>query len=641
MAARLVSVAGPVEGAVWPLGESEISIGRLSSSQVRINHPSVSRRHCRITPEAGRYKLKDLDSSNGVFLNGVPVSERLLEHGDQIRIGGAVLLFLVDEGEAPQATPSVAFDEGERTTRFPVEIASERARYLEHATLGEQLPAGARVARDLNVLLHMSTELNAARDLDTLQSRLLDLLFEAVPADRAAVLLVGDAPDEFASVFGRERGRASPDPILVSRTIVRRVLDDRVALLGADDAGSELFSQVESLRFARATSVLAAPLLRFERPLGVLYLDQSGPATPFDRDHLELVTAAAAIAAMAVENVRQVAWLEGEARRLRSDLAIQHTMVGENPKMCELFQRIGRVAPTDATVLIAGESGTGKELIARAIHQNSPRAARPFMGINCAALTESLLESELFGYEKGAFTGATAQRKGKLEVADGGTVFLDEIGELAPTLQAKLLRVLQEREFERVGGTRPIKVDIRLVAATNRDLEDAVKTGGFRRDLYYRLNVVSLTAPPLRARREDIPLLASYFAAKYAEKCNRHVTGISAEARACLLAYDWPGNVRELENAVERAVVLGSSNLILAEDLPETVLEAEAISTADPASYHARVRETKRRLIREAVERAGGNYTEAAKLLGVQATYLHRLMRNLGVEKPPGARGER
>ena len=221
-------------------------------------------------------------------------------------------------------------------------------------------------------------------------------------------------------------------------------------------------------------------------------------------------------------------------------------------------------------MLIGGESGTGKELVARAIHRNSPRANKPFVAINCAAIPEGLLESELFGHEKGAFTGASAQKKGRLEMADGGVVFLDEIGELAPALQVKLLRVLQEREFERVGGSRPISVDIRLIAATNKDLEAAVKARTFREDLYYRLNVVSLECPPLRDRREDIPVLAEYFVAKFAAKCKVKAKRISPEAMAGLVNYDWPGNVRELENAIERALVLGVSEMIEPEDLPES-----------------------------------------------------------------------
>jgi len=273
-------------------------------------------------------------------------------------------------------------------------------------------------------------------------------------------------------------------------------------------------------------------------------------------------------------------------------------------------------------------------LAARAIHDNSPRAAKPFVAINCAALPETLLESELFGYEKGAFTGATTQKKGRLEMAEGGTVFLDEIGEIPPTMQPKLLRVLQQRELERLGGTRPIAVNIRLIAATNRNLADAVHDKLFRQDLYYRLNVVALTLPPLRERRDDILQLADYFLKNYGAKASRQIVGFSPEARACLHAYDWPGNVRELENSIERAVVLGSGELIVPEDLPEPLLEKAG--SGKVTRYHDAVAEAKRRLIAKALQENGGNYTHAAKALGVQPTYLHRLIHNLNMKADGG-----
>jgi Nif-specific regulatory protein len=255
------------------------------------------------------------------------------------------------------------------------------------------------------------------------------------------------------------------------------------------------------------------------------------------------------------------------------------------------------------------------------------------VAINCAALTESLLESELFGHERGAFTGAVALKKGKIEVADGGTVFLDEIGELALPLQAKLLRMLQEREFERVGGTRPIKVDIRLLAASNRNLDEDVKANHFRQDLFYRLNVVSIMLPPLRERREDIPLLAAYFVQRYSTVANRPVAGLSPETHALLKNYDWPGNVRELQNALERAVVLGSSDHIRPEDLPEALVERKPGSNFGILRYHEAVNSVKRDVILRAIEQAGGSFTEAAKLLDLHPNYLHRLVRNMELRK--------
>jgi Nif-specific regulatory protein len=299
--------------------------------------------------------------------------------------------------------------------------------------------------------------------------------------------------------------------------------------------------------------------------------------------------------------------------------------------MGHVYTFIAKVAPAEATVLIAGESGTGKELVARAIHANSPRATKPFVAINCATLAETLLESELFGHERGAFTGAIAQKRGKLEEAQGGTVFLDEVGELAPGVQAKLLRVLQHREFERVGGTRAIRADIRVITATNRDLRQEVMRGAFREDLYFRLNVVSMTLPALRDRREDIPQLVSHFIRQQAPRARRRVTGCSEEALTCLRQYDWPGNVRELENAIERAIVLGSTSMILPDDLPEAVIEAAGAGPAARASYYQTLRNLRKQLVVKALEQTRGNYTEAAKLLGLHPSNLHRLVRNLGL----------
>jgi Nif-specific regulatory protein len=419
----------------------------------------------------------------------------------------------------------------------------------------------------------------------------------------------------------------------VSRTVTKRVLQHGESLLTNNLADATDLESADSLITERPRSILCVPLIMLERTLGVIYLDTRDPESVFDKDHLQLVSAISAITAVAIENARHIEWLVSENQRLIADFNVEHNMVGESQAMRDVLQFISKVAPTDSTVLLAGESGTGKELVARAIHQNSKRADKPFMAVNCAALAESLLESELFGHEKGSFTGALALKKGRLEIADGGTVFLDEIGELSLTLQVKLLRVLQERDFERVGGTRTLKVDIRLITATNKNLEDAVAAGTFRQDLYYRLNVVGLEMPALRERQEDIPLLANYFAAKYAEKCNRRITGISAEAQARLLGYDWPGNVRELENAIERAVVLGSTDRILLEDLPESVLESEPAATAPGTKYHEAVAQTKKQIILNAMQQAKGSYTEAAKLLGVHPNYLHRLIRNLNLKE--------
>jgi DNA-binding NtrC family response regulator len=284
--------------------------------------------------------------------------------------------------------------------------------------------------------------------------------------------------------------------------------------------------------------------------------------------------------------------------------------------MQKVFKVISQVAPSRASVLLTGESGTGKELVAAALHQHSPRAKGPFIRLHCAALAENLLESELFGHERGAFTGAVARRDGRFQLADGGTLFLDEIGEISPALQVKLLRFLQEHEFERVGGSQTIKVDVRVVAATNRNLAEEVKAGRFREDLYYRLNVVSIELPALKERPSDIPLLADHFLAQYAQENGKPITGFTDEAMDVLTRYTWPGNVRELENAIERAVVLTSGSLIESDTLPATVVPTQA-APVGPQIPGSSLAELEKYAILKTLEATGGSTSKAADVLGI------------------------
>jgi Nif-specific regulatory protein len=631
MTARLVALAGPLKGITVELAEAEVSVGREPGNPLCINDGSLSRRHCLIRNDAGRFTISDLHSLNGTFVNGLPIKQKPLAQGDQIRIGDSLLVFLTEDDAPPLDSNLVQLDDSQLLTEATVQLRIEDARYLQADPLASP-PQTERAARDLRALLRISAEISSIRRQDMLQRRLLDLIFEVTPAERGAILLTGESPETFAAIFGLDRAAEIRRPVQVSRTVVGHVLREGVAVLSSDATASQAFAQAESVMDADICSLLCVPLAVFDQVIGALYLTTSDRQARFDENDLQLVTAVAGLAAMAFANVRHIEGLEEENRRLQEAIQITHNMVGQSAPMQRVYQFIAKAAPTDSTVLIVGENGTGKEQAARAIHQNSLRAAGPFIAINCAALTDTLLESELFGHEKGAFTGAVAQKKGKLEIADGGTLFLDEIGELAPSLQAKLLRVLQEREFERVGGTRSIKVNLRMIAATNRDLEEAIRTGGFRQDLYYRLNVVRLRMPPLRERREDIRLLANYFAAKHGERCSRKISGISAEAHVCLMNYSWPGNVRELENAIERAAVLGSTEVILLEDLPDDLLEARAPADVATMNYHDAVNELKRRLIVQAVNQAGGSYTEAARRLGVHPNYLHRLIRNMNLK---------
>ena len=334
-----------------------------------------------------------------------------------------------------------------------------------------------------------------------------------------------------------------------------------------------------------------------------------------------------------IERVKRSHQLVRENTELREALQERHRIegvIGESGEMQEVLDLVRRVAPSDATVLLRGESGTGKELIAKAIHYASARKNGPLVKVNCAALPETLLESELFGHEKGAFTGAFAMRKGRFEIADKGTLFLDEIGDLPAHLQAKLLRVLQEKEFERVGSNRPINSDVRIITATHGDLEQLMRDGSFREDLYYRLNVVTIILPPLRERRQDLSALIDYFLRKFAEKNGKTIQGFSREARDALLRYDYPGNVRELENLVERAIVLTRDDVIRLGELPLTIKETRA-STDDQTNLSAVVEGMERRMIVDALSAAGGVQTKAAESLGISERALRYKLRKYGL----------
>ena len=632
MRPRLLVIAGPSKDSTIPLPDGEATLGRDPTNAVAVADASVSRKHCLLRQEEdGRFQIKDLDSRNGTLLNGLAVKEQWLRHGDEIATGDSVFLFLLEDEDQALPASRVEFDDSHPTAETKV-IHPKEVMYLQPDRLLRELPATSQVARNLNALLKISRVVHAIRGLEELQAQLLDLIFEVVPAGRGAILLAEGTGQEFNCLYARTRQAGQPQLVRVSRTIALQVMKENVAILGLDVPSGKL-RDVESLAASEVRSLLCVPLTVFQRSIGCIYLDSTNATNRFHEDHLQLLAAIAGISAVALDNARRLQWLEQENQRLTAEVRQEQSLVGEGARMKEIFQFLTRVAPTESTVLLEGESGTGKELAARALHRNSHRGNKPFVAINCAAIPESLLESDLFGHERGAFTGAAVQKKGRLEVADGGVVFLDEIGELAPALQVKLLRVLQEREFERVGGTHTIKVDIRLIAATNRDLNEAVRTGEFRQDLYYRLAVVRLTMPPLREHREDIPMLTRHFVQKYAKRSKVKPKAVSREAMAALVNYEWPGNVRELENAIERALVMGSSDAVLLEDLPESLLEQESPAEMHEGKYHASLKELKKQLILDAVEQTGGNYVEAAAILGVHPNYLHRLIRNLGIKE--------
>jgi transcriptional regulator with GAF, ATPase, and Fis domain len=613
MQPRLLAIKGSLTGTVRQLIDGQISIGRDDANQLCLADPVVSRKHCTIRKADQQHELIDLDSQNGTFVNGTPIRRKTVDHGDTIRIGSAEFVFLTHEGEH---TP---------TSKIRLSDSSSNTRLTTFRVEDSPLPPAfgievGRMARDLTALFRISNIINSIRDSELLQRELLRLIFEVVPAEDGAVVLLTDLEEENPSICAWSRKTDETSNIEIQREFLHRAIWERAAVFTETASDS-----------TTARNILCLPLVAVERTIGAIYLTSLHPAPPFREDHIHFLDSVSRIAAVTLENILALDSLRSENLRLKQELNQTSNLIGESKQIRQVEEFISRVSQSDSTVLIRGESGTGKEVVARSIHQNSPRKERPFIAINCAAIPETLLESELFGHEKGAYTGAIGMRKGKLEAAEDGTLFLDEIGELAPPMQAKLLRVLQQKEFERVGGTHSVQFKARVLAATNKNLEQAIKSGEFRQDLYYRLNVVSVTIPPLREHREDIPLLALFFAAKYAQKAKRPFKGISREARALLTGYSWPGNVRELENAIEHAIVLGLTEEILPEDLPNGVLEEQSEELAG-ARYHDVLNHSKKDMILNALRDAKGSYPEAARLLGIHPKYLHRLARNLNLK---------
>ena len=615
MGPRVMAISGASRGAVAHLADGQITIGRENSNSVCLADAAVSRKHSIIQRVEDGYEIADLDSHNGTFINGIPVRRKALCHGDKIRVGNSELVFLLDEVEELSGPLRLS----EEPSFFGLKTIRMDDPAL-HAFTGTEV---GRMARDLTALFRISSVINSIRDLGLLARELLRLIFEVVPAENGAIVLLNGADEEPNSIGNWSRNGGDQQRITIQQDLLQRTFWERSAvLMNADSALKE------------KQNVLCLPLIAVEKTLGVIYLTSSGPAAAFREDHVYFLSSVSRIAAVTLENILALNELSSENKQLKEQL-YSSKLVGESRQIRQVEGLIARVAQGDSSVLILGESGTGKELVARSIHQNGPRADKPFVAINCAAIPEALLESELFGHEKGAFTNAVAMKKGKLEAVLDGTLFLDEIGEMAPSLQSKLLRVLQQKEFERLGGNRPIDFAARVVAATNKNLEQAIKSGEFRQDLYYRLNVIAITVPPLREHREDIPLLALYFAAKYAAKSKRPFKGISREARALLMNYSWPGNVRELENAIEHAIVLGLTDEILPEDLPSSMIEEQS-ARLKGTRYYTVLNNAKKDLILGALREADGNYPEAARLLGIHPKYLHRLVRNLNIRSELG-----
>ena len=636
--AKLTVISGPDQGNEFELARGDgdaaanrLRVGRDPSVEIPLTDPAVSREHFCLEPSARGFRLVDLGSRNRTFLNGGPVREDHLNGGDVIRIGDTELRFEGDreaiDGDSMPSTiiKELPTGEGKKGTFI------ERIALLEDHLNEDR---NREAVKGIEKLLALYGQIANTTSVQDLFQRLLERLGPTLGADRCAVLVAEDDAWTVAARFPRDASGLGG----LSSSVVRSVAEGSKAVLSRHTASDDRFSNSASVVTSDIATAMAAPIASpdAEETAAVLYCDRRGDRQPFTESDLELLAAAAEPAAALLASAEKHEALRDANRNLFRSLTEEKRIVGHSAAIQAVFEFVERAAPTPMTVLITGETGTGKELVASAVHYASPRRGHPFVAINCAALPENLVESELFGHERGAFTGAVARRKGKFEQADSGTVFLDEIGELSLACQAKLLRLLEERQFERVGGAESIRVDVRVIAATNRDLLQEVEAGKFREDLYYRLSVLNVGLPPLRDRTDDIPLLAEHFL----ETCSGGVKKLTPAAEEKLLAYAWPGNVRQLRNIIESATVLGDGNEIRPENL---VLPPSSPNTSGGATSAAAgwkptsLSEIEKDHIQRVLEHTGGNKKRAAEILGIERCTLYSKLKNYGLFSPGSA----
>ncbi len=629
-------------GDVFPLHTgTRYTLGRAPTNRVVLRDDLCSREHAEVFGAEGGWHVRDLGSLNGTHLNGEQVrADRQLRPLDEVRVGRTRLVFVDEMGQLPDM-PKAAPRPAEKGDGLEIRKRLGQTRYQQSPTLGEpdapdtvRLDARVTPPQAVAVLYRLALDMAAAADRAELCTLAADAVFRATPAEVAAILALKDTR-ELELLVHRVRGGGSGTYHKVSQFVSSEVLSSKQAVLAENVAADQMLKNRDSIAELKVASLICAPIVYDNQVLGLLHLYRTLGHAPLNADDLEFTLAIARQLGTIWHRLSLQATLTAENRSLRDQLRLESEIVGKSTALQKIESQISRVAETKATVLIRGESGSGKELVARAIHQNSPRREGPFICLNCAALTETLLESELFGHEKGSFTGATERMIGKFESADNGTIFLDEIGEMALSTQAKFLRVLEGHPFERVGGNVAIKADVRVVAATNRPLEDAVRAGTFRRDLFYRLQVVQLDVPPLRDRLDDVPILADHFLKKFVRETGRKIKGFTPAAAEKLQAYRWPGNVRELKNVVERAVALGSGPQLDAADiwLSELDVGAPVVGAAGGPFKPESLEDVEKRHILETLKFTDGNKSRAAEILGIQRSTLDRKLKDYDLPK--------
>jgi Nif-specific regulatory protein len=642
--AKFVVRSGPHAGLEIEMPQGRLLFGRSEECDVVLADPDVSRNHAQALDLDGSIILYDLNSSNGTFVNGVPISRTYLMDGDEVRIGGTVFRFVATpDAQAGSTVPPAA----EQSSRLVGAVPSA-AEASEANNTRLLRCSGPEVSADTLKELYLRLKALYRISLEISQSRTLRDMVEAV--GQASVVALGvqrllcfvrnDASGSWEPFYTRlasaVQTRAGDLPAVPTELIERVAGGAEPAVFDWRDGGT--LAPADGLGQA-----VALTIFRHNEPYAVLFADNPLSRVTFTKDDLDFLATLARQIVVRMQQIDQVELLRVENLTLRQRYGEDYAIVTQDEKMKSVMELTRRAAERDCTVLITGETGTGKELIARSLHNFSPRRTKRFVAVNCAALPDTLLESELFGHEKGAFTGATERRIGKFEEADGGTLVLDEIGDISPNAQAKLLRVLQEGEIQRLGSNRIIKVNVRVVAVTNKKLEEEVKSGRFRLDLYYRIRVVEIALPPLRERPADIPVLAQYFLEQLRRARPTPVRYIHSATIACLCAYSFPGNVRELRNIIERALVFATGDTLLPEHLPAEVIAAAGNKRPDvgseagaqpspPGEFVPRLlSEIEREHIQRVLEHVQGNKVKAASLLGISRTTLYEKLKEYGL----------
>ncbi len=621
----------PPEGAprAFSIYKPITTIGRALGNDVPVPVPGVAETHAQILFDGRDFNLEELDRTAEILINGKKKRRTRLSHGDRLTLGTAEIAFSIFE-EAQQAVS-------------PAPSSSNASAASQPGGAPSASSADAPLA-GLRKLFEFSEKLLTMREIDVLLEAMLDAVLEVTGGEKGLVLLMDNAFEEGKSgETGKPVVRASRQVKreaiegtagVISDSIVRKVLETGRAIIVSDALSDTQFGSSESVLALRLSSVMCAPLVTQGHVIGAMYVGNDRVKGLFERSQLDVLSIFAGQASLILQNAMLLSALRADKEKLAAELKDKRfgEIIGSCPSMMEVYRKLQKVATTDISVLITGETGTGKELIARELHRRSNRVTGPFIVINCGAIPENLIESELFGHVKGAFTGAIASRPGKFQAADKGTLFLDEIGELPLNLQVKLLRALQERVVYRVGDGKPEKVDIRIIAATNRVLEEEIRSGRFREDLYYRLNVVNIYCPALRDRGDDVLIIAKALLSKYADELKSPVLGFTPPALAAIKKYTWPGNIRQLENRIRKGLVLCERTLLGAEDLDLGANAESAILPLEKAKE-----EFQRKYVLEILERNNGNRTQTARDLGVDPRTIFRYLEREANPMPSGA----